>query len=347
MDDSYGYRFASVVWKEMDWASLGRSLTEDFIANVDADTWRLFAYSMQLTHQPQMTEIWDTSPGGGGHAMIVYGIFGGNLYVADPNFPGNTTRMIEFADDTFTAYNSADNADDIAAGKFTLFDRITYVAKDSLSEWSQIAKHWAEVKNGTIGNDVFPTYRIVRVDDTGATIDLTDGFVSQSAQIELDVDISGPTGRLTVYRDGVEIASDANGNYTLNKGNNLLGCYVEAMVGTEWNYLDFKYFNVSYSSTSTATVSIEGTWNPCATSAHLCNQWTFSGGSGQWVHGGFTTADSLTQSFTYKLDGNTLSIGGMPGVDVCDDSPFTVTITGNTMTWQSIDIPTAQFTFTK
>jgi len=346
MDDSHGYRFASVVWNEMDWASLGRSISEEFIANVDADTWRLFAYSMQLTGQPQMTEIWDTSPGGGGHALVVYRIAGGNLYVADPNFPGDTTRRIEFANDTFTPYNSAANEVDIAAGRFVLYDRIAYVAKDSLSDWSKIAKHWTEVKDGTIGNDVFPSYRIVRVDDTGVASNLADGFVSQSAQIGLDVDVNGATGRLTVYRDQVEIAADGNGDYPLNKGNNVLGCFVEAVVDNEWRYLDFKYINVSYTP-STATVSIDGTWNPCATSPGLCNQWTFSGGSGQWIHGGFSTVDSLKESFTYKLDGNTLTISGLFGYDYGDDSPYTVTVAGNTMTWQSIAISTAHFTFTK
>ena len=59
------------------------------------------------------------------------------------------------------------------------------------------------------------------------------------------------------------------------------------------------------------------------------------------------STDSLKDSFTYKLEGSTLTISGLFGFDYGDDSPYTVTITGNTMTWQSIDIPTAQFTFTK
>jgi hypothetical protein len=346
MDDSHPYRFASVVWNEMDWSSLGREISEEFIADVDADTWRLFAYSMQLTHQPQMTEIWNTAPGGGGHALVVYRIFGGNLYVADPNFPGNTTRRIEFADDTFTPYNSADNEADIVAGRYTLYDRITYVAKDSLSDWSKITKHWAEMKDGTIGNDVFPAYQIVWLDDAGLASNLTEGFVSQNAQIKLRANVVGLSGGLTVYRDGTALAPDAAGNFPLNKGNNLLGCYVQAQVGTDWRYLDFKYINVSYTP-STATVNIEGTWNPCATTAGLCNQWTFSGGSGQWIHGGFSTVDSLTDNFTYTLDGSTLTIRGLIIYDYGSDSPYTVTITGNKMTWQSIDIPSATFTFTK
>ena len=345
MDDSYGYRFASVVWNEMDWSSLGRKLTEEFVADVDADTWRLFAYSMQLTRQPQMTEIWDTVHGGG-HALVVYRIFNGNLYVADPNYPGDTTRRFDYANEKFAPYNSADNQADIDAGNFTLYDRITYVAKDALSDWSLITKRWAQVKNGTIGNDVFPAYQLVWLDDAGVAANLTDGFVSQSAQIKIRASVAGLTGGLNIFRDQVEVVADAAGAVTLNKGNNLLGCYVQVKVGADWRYLDFKYINLSYSP-STATVSIEGTWNPCATAGGLCNQWTFSGGSGQWIHGGFSTLDSMTNTFTYKLDGNTLTISGLPGFDVCDDSPYTVTVTGNTMTWQSIDIAGVQFTFTK
>ena len=345
LDDSRGYRFASVVWNEMDWVGLGRQLTEELIADVDADTWRLFAYSMQLTHQPQMTEIWDTV-NGGGHALVVYRIFGGNLYVADPNYPGNTSRRFDYANEKFADYNSADNQADIDAGLFTLYDRITYVAKDSLSDWSKITKRWAEVKAGTIGNDMFPAYKIVRVDDAGVASELTEGFVSQNAQIKLRADLVSATGGLNVFRDGVALVADATGAFTLTKGNNLLGCYVQGKVGKDWRYVDFKYINVSYTP-STATVSIEGTWNPCATSPGLCNQWDFNGGSGQWIHGGFSTVDSMTDKFTYTLDGNTLTIHGLVGYDYGDDSPYTVTVTGSTMTWQSIEIASAHFTFNK
>jgi hypothetical protein len=170
--------------------------------------------------------------------------------------------------------------------------------------------------------------------------------VSQSAQIKLLAYVTGQTGGINVCRDGAALVPDAAGAFALNKGNNLLGCYVQVKVGTDWRYLDFKYINVSYTP-STATVSIEGTWNPCATTAGLCNQWDFSGGSGQWIHGGFSTVDSMKNNFTYTLDGSTLTINGLLGYDYGDDSPYTVTITGNTMAWQSIEIATGHFTFKK
>jgi hypothetical protein len=89
----------------------------------------------------------------------------------------------------------------------------------------------------------------------------------------------------------------------------------------------------------TSTAGVDGTWK--LGTGTLMNQWTFSGGSGLWVTGGFSVKDSMKLNFTYKLVGDTLYISGLIGTDISEHSPYKVTIDGGKMTWQSIEIRTA------
>jgi hypothetical protein len=108
-DDSLGYRFCSVIQNDIKygdfantfWLNLGGQAVKKVggvwkLVSVpgigDEATWDLFAYSMEATKRPQLVNIWSSA--GGGHAMIVYRIYQGNLYVADPNYPADTTRII-------------------------------------------------------------------------------------------------------------------------------------------------------------------------------------------------------------------------------------------------------------
>jgi hypothetical protein len=139
----------------------------------DELTWNAFAYAMQLTGEPQLTAIF--SEAGGGHAMIVHRIQDGNLYIADPNFPGNTKRKILYTFGMFIPYNSGTNAQEIAAGNGKDYETIQYWAKSTIVDFGRIAQRWTEFKNKTIGNDKFPQYRIVYQDDKGQLQELKDG----------------------------------------------------------------------------------------------------------------------------------------------------------------------------
>ena len=58
--------------------------------------------------------------------MICYRIKDGNLYISDPNYPGNTERRIAYANGNFQPYNSGANADEIAAGHGKAYSTIQY-----------------------------------------------------------------------------------------------------------------------------------------------------------------------------------------------------------------------------
>jgi len=260
-DDSQGYRFCSVVWKDMDWDALGRSLTEDYIASDDQDTFDLFRYSMQLTKQPQMTEIWNTTVGGG-HALVVYRIKDGNLYVADPNWPGKEDRSIVITNGKFKPYESGENYAEILAGHSKKYDKITYVAKTSLSDWKSIATHWAELKAGTVGNAYFPGYTI---EDRNAAGTMTaQGYMLPQPFISFKITPNSGHLGFQVYRDGSPLTPDktgANWKYPLNPGLNKIGIYIDGKVGDDWKYVNFEHINVIYSSLIIDPATLDGEIN--------------------------------------------------------------------------------------
>ena len=63
--------------------------------------------------------------------MIVYKIVGNALYVADPNYPGNTDRKIIYysGEKKFKPYNSGANRKEIEKGNGIAFERIYYAEK--------------------------------------------------------------------------------------------------------------------------------------------------------------------------------------------------------------------------
>ena len=261
-DDSRGYRFCSVVQKDIStavqndissssfandlWMNLGgkkwvqennRWKIVDVPGIGDEATWDLFAYSMEATQEPQLVCIW--SKDDGGHVMICYRIKDGNLYIADPNYPNppdNTERRIEYKDGKFTPYKLGDQA----------FETIQYYAKSTVVPWDQIAQHWAEFKDGTIGDDVFPAYTLYYQDANGKLQELKDGYVSSSNKIWIVADFGKDVGVTSIYRDGGLLPKDAKFNIDLNPGDNKLGIYVQKEVGNAFKYVDFQYINVLY-----------------------------------------------------------------------------------------------------
>lgn len=253
-DDSLGYRFSSVLQKSSDWDGLARKFTKQIVTLYDTNTWRLFAYSMLLTGQPQMTEIWNTTIGGG-HAMVVYRIFQGKLYVSDPNYPADTGRGIEYSNGKFTPYNSGANATDIANGNGKAYDLIAYLAVTAVIDWDNIGTHWTELKGKTIGNNYFPSYKIIYIDDKNQSHDLVDGYESSKKLIYITSTSNDATTTISIYRDGNWLSFDAAGNIELNPGNNRLGIYIQGSVNGNWQYIDFKYINVKFSAPVITSIS--------------------------------------------------------------------------------------------
>ena len=189
-DDSFGYRLCSVVQKDYThvisqvdspdakWLALTGISYKQNVVN-DNITWEkievpslgdeftrgLFAYGIMVTGQPQQVAIFSNA--GGGHAMLVYRVDKDNLYIADPNYPGNTDRRIAFSNGTFTPYNSGANGDEIAKGYGKSYEKILFYPVVAMLPKDKIEQRWAEFKDGTIGSDLFPSYQIKYKDEKG------------------------------------------------------------------------------------------------------------------------------------------------------------------------------------
>jgi hypothetical protein len=263
-DDSYGYRFCSVIQEDIDYNSFANKLWPQIAGrswqkvdnkwqwvNVpklisDETTRDLFAFTIQMTDEPQ--EVVVKSESGEGHAMICYRVTKDTLYIADPNYPGNLDRKIELVNKTFKPYNSGANKDEIDAGRGKNFEHIIYQAKSTIIDWNDIAKRWTEFKAGTTGNDKFPQYKTYFKEEKGQHQELLDGSVCTTKKIWIGNLFQGEATASVggVWRGGKWLIPGADGYFYLNPGNNLLGILVDRVVGNAYEYVDFKYINVVY-----------------------------------------------------------------------------------------------------
>ena len=244
-DDSFGYRFASMVQHDIDWDNW---LRETFLILGDSDdplNWRAFLFAMKVTNEPQYVAIYSNS---GGHAMIVYKADAdtGTLYIADPNYPGHSGRRITYANGTFAPYESGANKAEIDAGNSTTYDEICYFAKTALVPWSRIAARWSEFEVGTIGDGVFPACEMVVLDDSGGSTPLTDGMAISGDKLKIRADSLDPAHHLAwaVRRGDEWLQFDSNGKYDLLEGDNHLGIYIVGNVDGGWEYVDFQWLTL-------------------------------------------------------------------------------------------------------
>jgi hypothetical protein len=248
-DDSYGYRLASTVQLDIRWGKFEVDFQRALRGQDDEAHFKAFAYAIMLTGEPQYVGI--SSSAGGGHAMIAYRVDSKGISIADPNYPGDTGRRIDYKDGAFTPYNSGANADEIAAGHGRAYESIGYMAKTALIDWSLLSNRWEELKDGTIGNDRFPAYDIRTVDPDGNEVPLGDGYESEVDRIKIIVQSTSTAIGTRVFRDGTRVPVGADGMYQLTEGNNVFGIDVWGNVSTgshdaQWEYVDFKYVNVWY-----------------------------------------------------------------------------------------------------
>lgn len=158
MDNTQGYRFASVVQNELLWEQ------RDFWSRYRFNRWGTtelphgtlqylaFAFSIRNTGIPQYLAIY--RDGAAGHAMIVYETDNGNIRIADPNYPGQT-RGTRLETDQFLPYYSGDNAGNLGMA----YNQFDYSALSAIVPSSGVAERWRQTEAGTIGDippNVFP-----------------------------------------------------------------------------------------------------------------------------------------------------------------------------------------------
>lgn len=285
-DNSRGYRFCSVIHKDLDWDGAVTNMFKKYInKNQELDRLKLLtiAGAILVTGEPQGIGIYrqkgtynDGSPKYEGHDLICYqvSVSDGKLYISDPNTPG-TGQVVEFANNKFQPYMAKLNGHDVS----NAYPYVTWYAKTAYIEWDKIGKRWDELLDNTIGtiaSNTFPSYKIW-VDDE-EDYELEDGlFVNNEklktfvtcpdAEVHFPVDGQKRIGLYVFNQSGVRIdvqrgvRADVTLNFEsdsyviLKPGLNILGYYVvgakvnsKDKFGFKYNdlFVDFKWVNVNY-----------------------------------------------------------------------------------------------------
>lgn len=260
-DDTYAYRLCSVIQNSVKWDNTAQTYFADFKLVPDELTLKASAYAIKVTGEPQLVCI--LSNAGGGHAMVVYLVdyqSHGALWVADPNYPSKETRLIEYYNGTFTPYSSALNAEELAKGKGQKFETIRYYGKSAIFDWPLIGDKWQEMKNKTIGNGVFPAFKIGYKDKDNKFCELKEGTSFSEKYLRISVDFDGlQFSNCPVFRNGQELKASGFG-YELNPGKNVLGIWVQRVPPgkDKTKYIDFQYITVYLGGLTIDPPSLEG-----------------------------------------------------------------------------------------
>ncbi len=252
-DNPRGYRFASTLQEDQNF--------DRWIENLEFQTarprlsWYCFITAMLLTGEPQFMLIRESATGAG-HAMIVYKITpsAGTLHIADPNYPNNKTRVIEYRNGALLPYSSAL----VAGGPGTVFDQIGYAAKTTHIEWPKISERWDEFQNGTIGNGLFPAYTLWARNPPGA--ELVDTLTTYADTLKVHCRSVEPprwladTDHYQVFRaydeNGTALGKGGSANkgilsIPLDLGENKIGFLIEGFTAaTTTDFVDFRWVKV-------------------------------------------------------------------------------------------------------
>jgi hypothetical protein len=250
-DDSQGYRFASAVQA----SAKADRFSYDFFRNLGfatadkqlvVDAFRL---AIGLSGQPQVVAIWNTA-NTSGHAMIVYRVSPGRIYVADPNYP-RALRTIAWnaATSELGPYNSGDSVASIASAGSVSYTRFAYVPAESSAGSAAIAASWANFEANSAGEGLFPGFEIYVSTEKNADGDkiwsrMPDGYTAPTDTIDLGLTAlsDGAPSDMQIYRAGSTTPLGPWGpqqTIKLEPGDNQLGFLVEGKQGEKWKYVDF------------------------------------------------------------------------------------------------------------
>lgn len=219
-DDVGGYKFCSVLQEDIAWSSISRKLLSGAQALIpDFITYYASSYTFLLLHRPQYIGISNDTVG---HAVIGYAIGDGNIYVSDPNYPGDRTRKIPYVNGKFGTYFSGSNTKQTGVP----FPTIRFMGESALINYSTIEARWAEVASGTIGNHLFPDYTIKGMNDAGIFVPLTDGFSIKGNTLNFDISSITSLKIAAVFDESERTLPIINEAVQLPQGTQRIGFYI-------------------------------------------------------------------------------------------------------------------------
>lgn len=238
-DDAYAYRFCSML--QVEWAnSNSNDLLEWWQGNNDLNTMYAFAYAMIITKQPQLVVIYPKDKDSASHAMVIYGMKEGTLFVADPNFPGDTTRRIWFGSGEGKKWYAPYNSSDYAGSNAKEYPKIHYLAKSGITSWGIAAEHWQKMGDGNIGKEKFPEYTIVGLNGNDEFVPFKDGFEVTNTDGWLTLMIRSPgwSAKFRGYSETARLLKENNMIQLPLKSEQLVGINIldnnDKWVNFEW-----------------------------------------------------------------------------------------------------------------
>jgi hypothetical protein len=264
-DDSKGIRLASVALAQYD-ANSGPGTIDEFFKSwrglgFDTLQYNAFRYAIAVTGEPQLVSLSDAQ-NENGHAMLVYRVAPSGLFVADPNYPTGW-RLIPFDSQSgkFGTYVSASNAKDIAEGKGTTYVNFVYKAKTALVDWATLGADWAAFDAGTIGDGIFPEYRLEAADQNGNFVPLVDGFRTANPTLAIRLVDTQHKGveRMVIYPGtSADYMVDGPSQFSveLKEGSNPLGILIQgSKTGGQDSWVDFVRLTVIVGPAASASPS--------------------------------------------------------------------------------------------
>jgi len=273
-DDSDAYRYASVVQNAIDFTS------SEYISYIssnygdDSKSFHSFIYSMYVTGSPQFMSIYSHDDGSivSGHALIAYKIVDNKVYVADPNYPGDDSRFVEFDvnTSTFGSYYSGNNAYEIDQNGETEFDTIIYMGLGALVNFTYLEYMYERMLDGTVGDSFMTTLEVdymLEYNENSSLIlweTVSDSFVISSdyndylpANITDKIVLSAYAQQsnllFSVYKNQTLIKDNIlpDGDYAifdipLESGVNNIGILVQVIDGDNLYYADYITFEYTY-----------------------------------------------------------------------------------------------------
>jgi hypothetical protein len=320
-DDASAIRLATTVQHKTDWEGLAHGFFSEREWIAGALAYDAFRYSMAVTGEPQLVFVHSETAR---HAMVVYKVDSGHLWISDPNFPGEErSTTFDWATKTLAPYVGSET-----------FPTILYAAKSAIVPWSDLAADWSQFEDGTIGDDVFPAVDLF-VTHAGEHEPLVSGYETDQASIRVIQSSSDLSYTVLYQYRGDQESADV---YTvrLAMGENVVGFLVESMhrIG-ELRWVQFKRYTIVRVAPSPSP-DVGGIWQLVSGPDQIGEQqpisgigWTTEGGPGSLQSTVSSSGEDFTAAFSWYAPaalepGQPLDVGGTVGIvkkpDYCDNN---------------------------
>jgi hypothetical protein len=261
-DNALGYRFASVVQADANGDRYSARLRRWETENVGSKkNWLRLLDAMNATGQPQLMAVLRKGTNGvEGHALVAYKASptSGDVWVSDPNHPGDPNRKITFnrSIGLYSAYQGGLKKGD---PEFS-FPTVRYIPRSYVLGWDDIATRWAQFQAqsiGTVGPNTFSTYAMIgsrgkgTVDYVKPGIRVYDDSITVGAREDaIYVDAYDSTGTI-----GAQTAVPGERRVGLSMGANRIGAYMYIDEPTGKRFVDFQRLAVTRQPLALATTA--------------------------------------------------------------------------------------------